>query len=251
MRVNAAERLIVALDRPHDPANPHRLIEVSDAHHIVEKLEGLVSFFKVGWPLFLATGGEAIVKDLVNREKRVFLDLKYGDIPETVKRLIQKVAASGADFLTIHSTSQTLGAAVEARNSMPGSKLKILAVTLLTSMNDSDLRMMGCEVSAGDYVLRIAKTSREAGCDGVICSAREAREVRKLVGKECLVVTPGIRPAGSPVDDHKRSAAPREAILAGADYLVIGRPITRSPDLRQAASQIIEEMQAAFDENPD
>jgi orotidine-5'-phosphate decarboxylase len=247
VKVDAAERLIVALDQPHDPANPDRLIEVKDALDIVEQLEGLVSFFKVGWPLFLATRGEGIVQDLVNKGKQVFLDLKYGDIPETVKRLVKKVAGTGVDFLTLNSTTEALRAAVEARNSIVGSRLKIFTVTLLTSLNDSDLETMGYKVSAKEQILRIARISREAGCDGIICSAMEAAEVRGLVGEECLIVTPGIRPAGSPKDDHKRFATPRDAILSGANYLVVGRPITRSVDLRGAAARVIDEMQEAFD----
>jgi len=245
--VNALERLIVALDQPHDPENPDRLIEVSDALDIVRELDGLVSFFKVGWPLFLAKGGEAIVKELVEQGKRVFLDLKYGDIPETVKRLIKKVATSGAEFLTISSTTDALRAAVEARNSISGSKLKIFRVTLLTSLDDSDLEKMGYKVSAQEYVLTSARISREAGCDGIICSPMEAAEVRKEVGPNYLIVTPGIRPTGLSRDDHKRSATPKEAILAGADYLVVGRPITRADDLREASSRISDEMQDAFD----
>lgn len=247
MSVNAAERLIVALDQPHDPDNPDRLIEVPDARNIVRELDGLISFFKVGWPLFLAKGGEAIVRELVEQGKRVFLDLKYGDIPETVKRLIKKVAANGAEFVTINSTTEALRTAVEARNFIGGSKLKILTVTLLTSLDDSDLEKLGYKVSAQQYVLMNAKISREAGCDGIICSAMEAAEVRKEVGKDCLIVTPGIRSIGLSKDDHKRSATPKDSILAGADYLVVGRPITRSADLRASASQILEEMQDAFD----
>ncbi|MBW1960164.1 MAG: orotidine-5'-phosphate decarboxylase [Deltaproteobacteria bacterium] len=247
MKVNAADRIIVALDHPHDLENPDRAIEVKDAIDIVQKLEGLVSFFKVGWPLFLAKGGEAIIGELVKQGKRVFLDLKYGDIPETVKRLMQRVAAGGAEFVTLNASTRAVRAAVEARDAICGSKLKILRVTLLTSLDDSDLKMTGYAISAKDYVLRIARTGLKAGCDGIICSAGEAGEVRKQVGTDFLIVTPGIRPAGMDTDDHKRSATPKEAVMAGADYLVVGRPITRSADLRAAASQIIEEIQAAFD----
>ena len=242
--IHAAERLIVALDQPHSPSRPDQMIDVRDALEIVDKLDGLVSFFKVGWPLYMADGGHAVARDLVRKGKRVFLDLKFGDIPETVKRLVRVAVDDGVSFLTLHANIQAVRAAVDVRGA---SELKVLMVTLLTSLDETDLEQLGIGRSVREYVRHWAERALEAGGDGVICSGREAGSVRSLAPARFLVVTPGIRPAGLQAEDHKRPATPGEAIAAGADYLVVGRPIVRAEDVRAVARQIISEMQEAFE----
>jgi len=243
VKVNASERLIVALDVPHDPQNPSRLIEPEDASYLVEQLGGIVSVFKIGWPLYMA-GGQALPKEFVERGRKVFLDLKFGDIAETVKRLVLVAVKDCVSFLTVNTTIDAVRAALEARG---GSDLKILTVTLLTSLDETDLREMGFAASVNDFVLLKTVRALEAGCDGVIASGMDVPAIRERVGEKFLIVTPGIRPLGMARDDHKRVATPTEAIKAGADYLVVGRPITRARDPRQAAPKILEEMQRAFD----
>jgi orotidine-5'-phosphate decarboxylase len=241
----AARRLIVALDAPHDLENPKRLITADDAVDIVEKLGDEVSFYKVGWALFLAAG-YPVIEDLVRRGKRVFLDLKFTDIPETVHRLVAVAARAGVTCITVSANRGTVRAAVEARGSSP---LKILTVTLLTSLDQTFLRD---ELGSGDtvesFVLRQARHARAAGCDGVIASGREAALIRQDLGDESfLIVTPAIRPAGDPADDQKRTATPGEAVRAGADYLVVGRPILRARNPRDVARRIIEDIGQALD----
>jgi orotidine-5'-phosphate decarboxylase len=241
--INARERLIVALDFPHDPRLPDRLIEPDDARRLIEELDGIVSFFKIGWPLYMA-GGQALIKEFLGKGKRVFLDLKFGDIPETVKRLVLVAVNEGVSFITLNTTFEAARAAVEARGA---SDLKILMVTVLTSLDEADLGEMGFKTSVEEYVLYKSGRAREAGCDGVIASGREVRTLRKALGEDFLIVTPGIRPAGAGRQDHKRAVTPSESILAGADYLVLGRPVTTAATPRQAAISILEEMQNAFD----
>ncbi len=220
------------------------MVEVSDAQRFIGELDGIVSFFKVGWPLYMSPGGHALPEELVKTGKKVFLDLKFGDIAETVKRLVRVAADRGVDILTINTTAQAARAAVEARGA---SKLKVLMVTFLTSLNETDLKELGIDKTPAEYVLLRAKLAKEAGCDGVIASGHEVAAIRKQAGPGFQIVTPGIRPKGAGKDDHKRAATPAESISAGADYLVIGRPITGAPDARKAAQAILEEMQDAFD----
>jgi orotidine-5'-phosphate decarboxylase len=242
--VNAASRLIVALDIPHGSDRP---IEVADAERVVEMLGDRVSFYKVGWPLYLAPGGHAFPAWLIAQGKRVFLDLKYGDIPHTVRKLVTALAPSGIEFLTIHAATAAVRQAAEARDSARPTALKLLRVTLLTSMDASDLEEMGFALPVPEYVARMARSARAAGCDGVVCSGADAANVRGVVGPDLTIVTPGIRPAGAPADDHKRLATAGDAIRAGADYLVVGRPVLRAADPRDAVARLTEEMQAAFD----
>ena len=243
MNIQARDRLIVALDFPNDPANPKRIIEVDDAYRIVETLGDSVDVVKVGWALYLV-GHNEVVQELRKSGKRVFLDLKFGDIGETIRRLVAVAVRSGVEFTTVNTTFQTVRAAVDAAT---GSDLKILTLTVLTSLDDSDLQEQGFQMSVEDYVLYKTGKAKEIGCQGVIASGREARAIRELVGPDFLIVTPGIRPSGSKRDDHKRSSTPTAAIEAGADYLVVGRPITLSRDPRGAADTILDEMQTAFD----
>lgn len=244
-RIDAKNRLILALDVPNDQEHPDRLIEREDAVELVEKLEGLISFVKIGWPLYMA-GGHAIITDFIQRGKRVFLDLKFGDIAETVKRLVRVAERDGVEFITVNASFDAVRAAVAARAT--GSKLKILTVTMLTSWNETDLRELGIVNTTAEQMAR-HKTSQaqKAGCDGVISSGREVKSIREIVGEDFLIITPGIRPAGARHDDHKRATTPTESIQAGADYLVVGRPIATAPDPVKAAHKILDEMQTAFD----
>jgi len=235
--------LILALDATNDPHNPDRMIEADDARRMVGELDDLVSFVKVGWALYMA-GGNQVVRELVDQGKRVFLDLKFGDIDETVRRLVLVAIQQGVSFITLNAGFSAVRAAVKARGN---TQLKILLVTMLTSWNEADLAEMGFTLSASEYVSFRTKGAIEAGCDGVIASGREVAEIRRIAPAGFFVVTPGIRPAGGAHDDHKRAVTPEASILAGSDYLVVGRPITTAPDPRQATIAILEEMQQAFD----
>jgi orotidine-5'-phosphate decarboxylase len=235
--INAHDRLIVALD----------LADVDEALSMVRDLEGVVSFFKVGLTLQLALGVEQLIKSLIDAGKKVFLDYKYFDIPATLKTAVGRAADRGVSFLTIHGSSAVMRAAVQGRGS---SKLKLFTVTVLTSWDKADLIEMGySEHSVKDLVVIRARKALEAGIDGVIASGQEA-EVIKQISSKLLVVTPGIRPDGYPEDDQKRRTTPSQAILAGADYLVIGRPITDASNSRRVSEQILSEMQEAFDSLP-
>lgn len=237
--VNAAERLIFALDVP----------SVMEAKHLIDALGGVVSFFKIGLELYMGSGLE-LVPVLAKAGKKVFLDLKYFDVPETVKNAVKQVASLGASFLTIHGNGKIIKAAVEGRGR---ADLKLLSVTALTSLDNDDMKELGFNCTVPDLVMYRAKKAMEAGCDGVIASALEAAKVKELAKQikgmdhKFLVVTPGIRPSNSSHDDHKRYTTPAEAIKSGADFLVIGRPIKESSNPRQAAKDIIAEMQPAFD----
>jgi orotidine-5'-phosphate decarboxylase len=228
----AREKLIVALD----------YWDISDAVRLVETLGDEVSFYKIGLGLQLG-GGEGLAKSLIAQGKRVFLDYKYLDIEETIRTAVRRAADFGVDFLTIHGVGGILRAAVEGRGD---SGLKLLCVTVLTSMDAADVKEMGFPCNVEELVLARTRKSLDAGIDGVIASAREAAEIRTATGGKLLVVTPGIRPQDSSTDDQKRVATPGAAIRDGADYLVVGRPITKAPDPRQAARNIVAEMAAAL-----
>jgi orotidine-5'-phosphate decarboxylase len=185
-----------------------------------------------------------MVRRVIDRGKRVFLDLKFLDIEETVRRATARVAAMGVDLLTVHANRKALGAAVQGRGN---SSLKLLAVTVLTNFDSQDLRDMGIQHSVQELVSARALLASEVGCDGVVASGEEAGVLRPKVGPRFLIVTPGVRPAGKGVDDHARVTTPTQTIAAGADYLVIGRPIRDASDPAAAAAAILSEMQAAFD----
>ena len=234
-RIDARERLIVALDLP----------TIDDARKMVSDLDGVVGFFKIGLTLQLAAGVEGLIPALINDGKKVFLDYKYYDIPETLKKAVSRAAKLGVSFLTVHGPSTLIRRAVEGRGN---SGLKLFTVTVLTSLDADDMAEMGyTNHTVEELVLFRARKALEAGCDGVIASGREAKKIKELTGDNLLVVTPGIRPEGYPDDDQKRKSTPREAILSGADYLVIGRPITDEVNPRTSAERIIKEMQSAFD----
>lgn len=230
---NASERLIVALD----------VTSAEAALQLIAQLGGLISFYKVGLELYAAAGPE-FVRSLVSQGKKVFLDLKFFDIGETVRRATRQVARMGASFLTVHEGGLTVASAVHAAQ---GSDLKILAVTVLTSMDDSDLQETGISWNMEDLVMRRARKAIEGGAHGVIAAGHEARDIRQMAGPDLIIVTPGIRPPGASADDQKRAATPAQAIAAGADYIVVGRPIRDSKDPYAAAQQIIAEMQHGLD----
>jgi orotidine-5'-phosphate decarboxylase len=237
--IDATERLIFALDVPTKDR----------ARELIKALDGVVSFFKIGLELYMGSGLE-LVEELVKSKKKVFLDLKYYDVPETVKSAVGLVASLGASFLTIHGNGKIIQAAVEGRGN---TTLKLLSVTVLTSLDNDDMKDLGFACTVRDLVMLRAKKAMEAGCDGVITSPEETAEVSKLARQikgmdhKFLIVTPGIRPANSSHNDHKRWSTPTTAIKNGADYLVMGRPIKDSPNPRQSAIDIIAEMQTAFD----
>lgn len=224
------DRLIVALDLP----------SVEAARAVVARLGDAVTFYKIGYQLAYA-GGLAYAPVLADAGKRVFIDLKLHDIGSTVAEGVRSVARLGATFLTVHAYPQTMKAAVEARER----GLQILAVTVLTSYDDSDLAAAGYGWSVADLVAKRAAQARDIGVDGLVCSAAEAAKVRGIVGSKLKLVTPGIRPAGADAGDQKRIMTPAAAIAVGADYLVVGRPITAAPDPKAAAQAIVEEMSQA------
>jgi orotidine-5'-phosphate decarboxylase len=229
--ISPRDRLIVALD----------LSDVAAAEATVKKLGDAVSFYKIGFELALA-GGIPFAQVLARSGKKVFLDLKLHDIANTVARATARAAELGATFLTVHAFPPTMRAAAEGRGK---SALQILAVTVLTSWNDDDLKAAGYSHSVKDLVQKRAKEAREIGIDGLVASAAEAADLRKRIGS-MLLVTPGIRPAGGAADDHKRIVTPKDAIKAGADYLVVGRPILSAKDPKAAASAIVAEIAEAL-----
>jgi orotidine-5'-phosphate decarboxylase len=224
------DRLIVALDVP----------SVEAAQAMVARLGDAVSFYKIGYQLAFA-GGLAYAPKLIASGKRVFLDLKLHDIGNTVTQGVKSVARLGATFVTVHAYPQTMQAAVEAREG----DLRILAVTVLTSYNDADLAAAGYDVTVPELVAKRAAQARDIGVDGLVCAVEEAAKVRAIVGSRLALVTPGIRPAGAEAGDQKRIATPAAAIAAGADYLVVGRPIIAASDPKAAAAAIVEEIAAA------
>ncbi len=224
------ERLIVALDLPSRGA----------AQTMVERLDSAVSFYKIGYQLGFA-GGLDYARELARSGKRVFLDLKLHDIGNTVAAGVKSVAGLGASFLTVHAYPQVMAAAVAAREQ----SLRILAVTVLTSLNDADLTEAGYGTSVAELAARRAAQARDIGIDGLVCSPEEVANLRRIVGAGLILVTPGIRPAGSGAGDQKRVATPAAAIAAGADYLVVGRPIIAAAGPKAAAEAIVAEIAGA------
>lgn len=229
-KIAPKDRLIVALDLP----------SVASAEAMIDRLGDSVTFYKIGYQLGYA-GGLALAKQLAGSGKKVFLDLKLHDIGNTVARGVESVAALGATFLTVHAYPQTLAAAAKGAT---GSNLGILGVSVMTSMDDGDLARAGYGMGVQDLIARRAKQIREAGCAGIVCSATDMATVRAAVGQGLKIVTPGIRPAGAALGDQKRVMTPGEAIRAGIDHMVIGRPITGVADPAQAMQAILDEIQA-------
>jgi orotidine-5'-phosphate decarboxylase len=225
------DRMIVALDVP----------SVAEAEKLVARLDDSVTFYKIGYQLAYA-GGLPMAHDLIRAGKKVFIDLKLHDIGNTVASGVAGIAKLGATFLTVHAYPQTMKAAVEASR---GSGLKILAVTVLTSYDENDLKEAGYALGVADMVAQRARQAKAIGIDGIVSSAEEAANLRSIVGPDIALVTPGIRPTGSAIGDQKRVMTPARAIAAGADYLVIGRPIVAGDDPKAAAQAIVAEIAAA------
>jgi orotidine-5'-phosphate decarboxylase len=226
--LDARERLIVALDVP----------SVKAAESMVISLGESVWFYKIGYQLAFA-GGLPFAAGLVAAGKQVFLDLKLHDIGNTVARGVESVSQLGATFLTVHAYPQTMKAAVEGKR---GSNLRILAVTVLTSYDDADLAAAGYEMNVNELAAARAAQARDTGVDGLVCSAEEAATLRAIAGPAMVLVTPGIRPAGSVAGDQKRIMTPARAMEAGADYLVVGRPVLEASDPKAAADAIVAEI---------
>lgn len=229
MSLDARERLIVALDVP----------SVAAAEALVARLGDSVWFYKIGYQLAFA-GGLPFAAGLIAAGKQVFLDLKLHDIGNTVAKGVESVAQLGATFLTVHAYPQTMKAAVAGKQ---GSKLRILAVTVLTSYDDADLAAAGYEMNVKELAAARAAQARDTGVDGLVCSAEEAVTLRDIAGPGMVLVTPGIRPAGSAQGDQKRIMTPARAIAAGADYLVVGRPVVEARDPKAAADAIVAEIE--------
>jgi orotidine-5'-phosphate decarboxylase len=221
--------IIVALD----------VESAEEARALVARLGTHIDFYKVGMELY-AAAGMGIVRELLDQGKRVFLDLKFYDIPETVKRAVRQVSRTGVSFLTIHAVGSVMRAAIQGRE---GDHLKLLAVTVLTSFGRYDLDDLGYSCEVSELVAVRARQAMATGVDGVIVSPLEAAAVRRILAPNDLVVTPGVRSPGRAKGDQKRVATPAEAIRDGADYLVIGRQITRSDDPAAEAVRVLEEIQ--------
>jgi orotidine-5'-phosphate decarboxylase len=236
----ARKRLIVALDVP----------DAASAVRLVGQLESTCHWFKVGLELFVA-GGPAVIEPLVARGHSVFLDLKFHDIPNTVAAAVRSAAQLGVRMVNVHAAGGPLmlaaaHAALEGIENPP----ELLAVTVLTSMNQAQVSAVGLSRTPAEQVELFARMGLEAGIRGFVCSAEEVAKLRALTGPEGVLVTPGIRPAGAEIGDQKRIATPAEALRQGASYLVVGRPITQANDPAEAAEAILKEMAAALDNLP-
>jgi orotidine-5'-phosphate decarboxylase len=227
-----AERLIVALDVP----------AAREARELVEKLGDAARFYKVGLELFMAGGYFELIEWLVRRGDKVFVDLKFFDVPETVRRAVAALRGRGVTFATVHGNQAMMEAAAKAK-----AEVKILAVTVLTSLDRGDLDDLGFSCELERLVLSRARRAIEAGCDGVISSGLEAPRLKAEFKDRLLVVTPGIRPVDNrPADDQKRTVDVAQAFANGADYIVVGRPIREAPDPRAAAQAIQETIKGIF-----
>jgi orotidine-5'-phosphate decarboxylase len=222
------DKVIVALDVP----------TLREAYHIVTRLGDEATFYKIGYRLAFA-GGLQLAAELAREGKKIFLDLKLHDIGNTVQQGVESLTAMNLAFLTVHAYPQTMRGAIDGRGD---STLRLLAVTALTSYDDGDLHDAGYRMAVRDLVRLRAQQARIAGIDGIVCSAAETEIVREAIGPDMVIVTPGIRPAGSAVGDQKRTLTPAEAIRAGVDHLVIGRPIIQAADPRAVANAIMDEI---------
>ncbi|MES2028149.1 MAG: orotidine-5'-phosphate decarboxylase [Pseudomonadota bacterium] len=230
--IDPRDRLIVALDLP----------DVDAAEAMIARLGDSVSFYKIGYQLGYA-GGLPLVRKLADAGKKVFADLKMHDIGNTVARGVESVAKLGASFLTVHAYPQTMQAAA---NASKGSGLKILAVTVLTSYDNEDLKAAGYQLGVSDLVAARAQQAQALGIDGLVCSPEEVANLRKHIKPEMCLVTPGVRPAGSDAGDQKRIMTPARAIAEGSDYLVVGRPVMEAADPKAAAEAIVAEITQAL-----
>ncbi len=237
---DARDRLIVALD----------VSSASRARQIVASLGEAISIYKIGKQLFTAEGPQ-VARELIGSGRKVFLDLKFHDIPNTVAQAVAEAGRLGVSMLTVHALggSKMLRAAVETAAAAKNPPL-ILAVTVLTSLGDEDLSEIGVAGRVLDQALRLAALARTAGCGGVVASAREASAIRRQLGTGFAIVTPGVRPAGESHGDQARVVTPAEAISAGATHLVVGRPIVAAPDPPAAARAILKQMDAVLGSQP-
>lgn len=225
------DRLIVGLD----------VADIRQAEKLVQELGDTISFYKIGYQLLFA-GGLEFARELKAANKKVFLDMKLLDIDNTIKSAVENIVKFGVDMLTVHAYPKAMRAAVEAAK---GSNLCLLGVTVLTSMDDADLKAAGYFDDAKTLVLKRAKDARLAGMGGIVASAAEARALREVIGSDMALVTPGIRPKGADKGDQKRVMSPKEAIEDGASHLVVARPIIKADNPLEAASKILNEMEEA------
>ena len=230
--IEPKDRLIVSLDLPG----------LEPAEAMIERLSDSVTFYKIGYQLVYG-GGLPLARKLRDAGKKVFIDVKLHDIGNTVKSGVESLSSLGATFVTVHAYPQTMQAAVDGRGN---SSLQILAVTVLTSYNEADMEAAGYRHSIADLVAIRARQAKAIGVDGLVCSPEEVTAVRAIVGDQMSLVTPGIRPAGSAVGDQKRIMTPARAIEAGADYIVVGRPIMEAADPKAAADAIQAEIAQAL-----
>ena len=236
-----SDRLIVALDM-RSPA---------EAEALVNKLDGVVSFFKINVWLLFAQGTDTLIDDLIKKGKNIFLDYKMYDIPETVRGGVERARDRGIKFVTVHGYSDIIKAAVEAKKK--SDFLKIFTITVLTSMEQADLEDMGYRgITVKELIELRVRNSIKHGSDGIIASAEDdPDDIRRIVANErLLIATPGIRMAGAYTDDHKRLATPSEAIRKGADYIIVGRPIIAASDPRAQALEVVRQMETGFENQP-
>ena len=229
------DRLIVALDVP----------SAAKARQVVQSIGEAATTYKVGKQLFTAEGPQ-IVRDLDSSGRKVFLDLKFHDIPNTVAGAVRAASELGVSMLTVHACGGggMLRAAAQAAAQSPARPM-VLAITVLTSLSDADMIELGIAAKVIDHVVRLAALARDAGCAGVVASALEAHQLRRELGGDFKIVTPGVRPAGTRAGDQARVLTPKEAIAAGANYLVVGRPILEAADPSRAANEIVREIAEA------
>ncbi|MVF21950.1 orotidine-5'-phosphate decarboxylase [Methylocaldum sp. BRCS4] len=226
------DRLIMALDLP----------SMSEAKDLVETLGDSVSFYKIGLELFMAGDYFELIEWLKKRGKKIFADLKFFDVPETVARAVRALSAHGVEFATVHGNDAIMEAAAKAKGN-----LKILAVTVLTSLDQGDLRDLGFECDVQRLVLSRARRALALGCDGVISSGLEVPALRREIDEKLLVISPGIRPVENrPTDDQKRVVTVEQAFLNGADYIVVGRPIRDADNPREAAEKVQAQIENVF-----
>ncbi|MDE2363029.1 MAG: orotidine-5'-phosphate decarboxylase [Hyphomicrobiales bacterium] len=231
--ISPRDRLIVALDLPG----------AAEAREMIAALGDSASFYKIGMELAYSGAGLDIARELAASGKKVFIDLKLHDIPNTVERATRQLATLGATFATVHAYPQTMAA---AKRGATGSGLKLLAVTVMTSYDDSDLTAAGYAFNVRDLIARRARQAQAAGIDGLVMSPEEAEAMRASLGPDMIIVTPGVRPAGADAGDQKRVMTPTLAIAAGADYLVVGRPVTEARDPKAAAESIVGEIESGL-----
>jgi len=232
---SALDRLMLPVDVP----------TVAAAEKLVTQTEGKVGVYKIGMELQFA-GGLEFARDLARDGKKIFLDVKLHDIDNTIEKAVRNVAKMGMTFMTLHAYPKTMRAAVKGLREEGNPDLCLLGVTVLTSMDEQDLADAGYRGPVSDLVAERARDARTAGMGGIVCAATEAPKMRQILGSELVIVTPGIRPAGSAANDQRRVMTPKDAIEAGSDYLVVGRPISQANDPGAAADAVVAEIDAAL-----